>query len=227
MCTRRAFQAEKTFKSRKEFASTMCFYKLADVSEAKERICLYNLHMCTGDVSGRKKLKPKKEFAYKFCARPPSSAMPKPSFLCAPAFSRSICWWFFRGGSEVAMWCDVMWCCMMSCGWLRGEMKQCGSLWSDVRGGKVVRCEMSRHVMPCDVTSCDVVTCHVWWCGVMSCHVISRHVIWRDVMWRCQGTGCYAVVMRCACAMWLAVKSCYVVQSGRVLWWIGRWCAVL
>ena len=37
-----------------------------------------------------KNYKQKKEFAYRMCARRRTSAMPKPSFLCAPAFSRSM-----------------------------------------------------------------------------------------------------------------------------------------
>ena len=132
------------------------------------------------------------------CVHQPSAVPSVGGFFVVAGCVCAVCW---------RWWCDVMWCGMMSCGWLRGEMKQCGSLWSDVRGGKVVRCEMSRHIMPRDVTSCD---------GDLSCLV----------MWRCKGMGCYAAVMRCGCAMWLAVKSCYVMQSGCVLWWIGRWCAV-
>ena len=41
------------------------------------------------EVSEGKTSKAKKEFAYRMCARRRTSAMPKPSFLCAPAFSRS------------------------------------------------------------------------------------------------------------------------------------------
>ena len=156
-----------------------------------------------------------------FCVHQPSAVPSVGGVFVVAGCVCAVCW---RWWCDV-MWCDVMWydVTWLAARWDEGNVVGCAVTWW---GGNVVRCEMSRHVMPCDVTSCDVVTCHVWWCGVMSCHVISRHVIWRDVMWRCQGTGCYAVVMRCACAMWLAVKSCYVMQSGCVLWWIGRWCAV-
>ena len=41
------------------------------------------------EVSEGKNYKPKKDFAYGMCARRPTSAMPKPSFLCEPAFSHS------------------------------------------------------------------------------------------------------------------------------------------
>ncbi len=47
---------------------------------------------------GKKNYTPKKEFAYRMCAGRPTSAMPKPRFLCAPAFGRSVWWWRFGGG---------------------------------------------------------------------------------------------------------------------------------
>ena len=52
-----------------------------------------------------KNYKAKKEFAYRMCARRRTSAMPKPSFLCAPAFSRSMV--VMRGGGDVTCF-DVM-----------------------------------------------------------------------------------------------------------------------
>ena len=138
------------------------------------------------DAQGEKKpYKPKKEFAYRMCAGPPTSAQPKPTFVCAPAFSRSVWWWCvgggwlcFRGVSVVVIWCAVMWCGMMSCGWLRGEMR-----WGDVVG-----CEMSCHVM----------SCHMMWCDVdneMGCSVVVRcgwfwgHVMWCDVVVWCGELG--------------------------------------
>ena len=75
---------------------------------------------------------PKKKIAYRMCAGRPTSAMPKPRFLCAPAFGRSVWWWRFGGGwlcfrgvSVVVMECAACGICeyVMSCGWLRGEMK--------------------------------------------------------------------------------------------------------
>ena len=51
----------------------------------------------------------KKGFAYRMCARQPTSAMPKPSFWCERAFCRSM----------VVMSCALRWCVMMSWGRLR------------------------------------------------------------------------------------------------------------
>ena len=42
------------------------------------------------EVSKKNNYKSKKEFAYRMRAARPSSAMPKPSFLCERAFSRSM-----------------------------------------------------------------------------------------------------------------------------------------
>lgn len=103
----------------------------------------------------------------------------------------------------------VLSCGMMSGGWLRGEMKQCGELWGDERGGNVLPCEMS---------------CHVWWCDVASRHHIWCDVKWYHVMW-CALMWCDAMrwnVMR----LWWDVVSCYVMRSVCVIWWNGRWCAV-
>ena len=51
----------------------------------------------------------KKEFAYRMCARRPTSAMPKPIFWCEQAFCRSM----------VVMSCALRWCVLMSWGRLR------------------------------------------------------------------------------------------------------------
>ena len=73
--------------------------------------------------------KPKKKYTSRMCSRP-TSALPKPSFLCAPAFNRSIWWWYFGGGwlclrgvSVVVKWCAVLWCAVMWYPWLPGEVK--------------------------------------------------------------------------------------------------------
>ena len=39
-----------------------------------------------------------KEFSIECAQRRPTSAMPKPRFLCEPAISRSVWWWRFDGG---------------------------------------------------------------------------------------------------------------------------------
>ena len=56
--------------------------------------------------------KPKKEFASRMHADRPTSAMPNPIFLCAPAFTRSV--WVVGGGElcfhvDDVMCCGVMW----------------------------------------------------------------------------------------------------------------------
>ena len=51
------------------------------------------------------------------CAVRPTSAMPKPRFLCAPSFGRSVWWWLVvfprcSGGGDVKYIqksCDVVW----------------------------------------------------------------------------------------------------------------------
>ena len=42
------------------------------------------------EVSKKKNYKSKKEFAYRMCARRPTSAMPKPFLCCEPAFCCSM-----------------------------------------------------------------------------------------------------------------------------------------
>ena len=71
-------------------------------------------------------------------------SMPKTSFLWVPPlFSRSVWWWCFGGGfSVLCRWCAVMWYCMISCGWTRGEMRHCGWLWSDGMGCHVLSSNM-------------------------------------------------------------------------------------
>ena len=72
-----------------------------------------------GSFRRKRTIKAKKEFAYRMCARRRTSAMPKPSFLCAPAFSRSMVV-MCRGGDVTCFdvmrlvvcevtWGEVMW----------------------------------------------------------------------------------------------------------------------
>ena len=127
----------------------------------------------------------------------PTNAMPKPNVLCAPAFSHSV--W---------LCCHVAWCQVVGCEGRWNNVVSCEV------GDNVLRCEMSCHVWWCDVASRHHIWCDVKWYHVMSCDVLSC-----DVM-RCDG-------MLCACdEMWLVVRSCYVMRSVCVIWWIGRWCAV-
>ena len=80
-------------------------------------ICTYVMYICVQVVPGRagggsfrrkKNYRAKKEFAYRMCARRPTSAMPKPLLCCAQAFCCSTV---------------VMWPVLMSWSCLRGEMQ--------------------------------------------------------------------------------------------------------
>ena len=66
---------------------------------------------------------------------------------------------------------------------------------------------------------CDVLSCDVMWSDVTSCDLM-----WIDAMW-CNGMGYTGMgwegcvlVIRCGCAMRLAVRSCYTMRSGCVMW---------
>ena len=141
-----------------------------------------------------KNYKSKKEFAYRMCTGWPTTAMPKPSFLSERAFSRSmlVMWW------PVLMW--------LVAGW---DPKFCGWLWDDARWGNVVSCEMSCHVMWCNLMClyfmwCDFLCCvmsrNALRCHVLSSHVMSCHLLWSDavqwdeILWVCD-------------AMWLVAMS--------------------
>ena len=81
------------------------------------------------EVSKKKNCKSKKEFAYRMCARRPTSAMPKPFLCCEPAFCCSMVgmWPVLMHVMSFdvvvmsfdAMWllvlCHVTWCNAMSC----------------------------------------------------------------------------------------------------------------
>ena len=41
------------------------------------------------------------------------------------------------------------------------------------------------------------------------------------------GMGCYAVLMRCGCAMWLVLRSCYLMRSCDVVNWKMMCCKLL
>ena len=78
-----------------------------------------------------------KEFAYRMCARRPTSAMPKSFLCCERAFCRSM----------VVMFCALKWSVLMSWCLLRGQV-----MW------------WSRHLMRCDGLCCvmsrDAMRCH-------------------------------------------------------------------
>ena len=83
----------------------------------------------------------KKEFAYRMCARRPTSAMPK-SFLCLCSPS-AVPWW----------WRDLFWCHEVAC----------GARWSNVVGCQVrwwvllLSCDVSCHVMSVQYYKCTPV----------------------------------------------------------------------
>ena len=132
------------------------------------------------------------------CTGWPTTAMPKPSFLSERVFSHSmvVMWW------SVLMW--------LVAGW---DPNFCGWLWDDARWGNVASCEMSCHVMSCDVIwcvfiLCDAISCFVW------CHVMHCDVMWCPPMWwsvicyevmRRNGMRSYEFVMRCGWLRWHVV----------------------
>ena len=106
---------------------------------------MYNIPVVPGQAGGgsfqkEKNYIAKKEFAYRMCARRPTSAMPKSFLCCERAFCRSM----------VVMSCALKWSVLMSwCLWVRS----CDGhvIWCDV-----MACVVSCHVMQCDamVMSC-------------------------------------------------------------------------
>jgi len=90
----------------------------------------------------------------------------------------------------------------------------CDAMICGVMSCHVMSCQDSRHLMWCDFL-CFVMSFDVMWCS----YVMSCHLVWSD--------GMHWDGMLCACdAMWLVVRSCYVIRNGCVMWSIGRWCAV-
>ena len=112
----------------------------------------------------------------------------------------------------------VMWCGMMSCGWLRSAMKKCGWLWGGARWGNV------GDVMSCHVMICDVMSCGVMWCGVMSCDVMWCNVMWCDVKCVICDVMCEAICD----VMWCAVMWCAMMWSDAMGWDVTcMWCVAM
>ena len=90
-----------------------------------------------GSFQKEKKYIAQKEFAYRMCARRPTSAMPKSFLCCERAFCRSM----------AVMFCALKWSVLMSWCLLRGQV-----MW------------WSRHLMRCDGLCCvmsrDAKRCH-------------------------------------------------------------------
>ena len=93
-----------------------------------------------------------KEFAYRMCARRPTSAMPKSFLCCERAFCRSM----------VVMFCALKWSVLMSWCLLRGQV-----MW------------WSRHLMRCSGLCCvmsrDAMRCHgdeLYYSSTTLCHKV-------------------------------------------------------
>ncbi len=89
-----------------------------------------------GSFRGERTYKPKKEFAYRMHAA--TSAIPKPNFVVL----RRSAWW-----RSDALWYDVVWCGMMSCGWFRGDIRM---------GNVLARVETKVHLLQMNCA------CKVW-----------------------------------------------------------------
>ena len=93
--------------------------------------------MMGGSFQKEKNYIAQKEFAYRMCARRPTSAMPKSFLCCERAFCRSM----------VVMFCALKWSVLMSWCLLRGQV-----MW------------WSRHLMRCNGLCCvmsrDAMRCH-------------------------------------------------------------------
>ena len=102
-----------------------------------------------GSFRRKKNYIAKKEFAYRMCARRPTSAMPKPFLCCEPAFCCSMV---------------VMWPVLMHVMSFDVVVMSFDAMWL------LVLCHVTRcNAMSCDVRSCDVpcnghVVCSKWFC---------------------------------------------------------------
>ena len=113
-----------------------CSLVSVDCCISRDLLLAFSLQVVPGRAGGgsfrrKKNYIAKKEFAYRMCARRPTSAMPKPFLCCERAFccSMVVMW-------PVLMQRDVMWC---------------GPMWFDAMC-LLVLC----HVTWCNVMSCDV-----------------------------------------------------------------------
>ena len=153
------------------------------------------------EVSKKKYYKSKKVFAYRMCTGWPTTAMPKPTCLSERAFSRSmvVMWWpvlmwLVAGSDEVDVRCNVV-SCEMSCHVMWCNLMCLHFMWCDF-----LCCVMSRNALRCHVMSSHVMSCHLLW---------SDAVQWDEILWVCD-------------ALWLVAMSRCVVRNGCV-GWIGRW----
>ena len=125
---------------------TILYYTILYYTILHYTILYYTIPVVPGQAGGgsfqkEKNYIAKKEFAYRMCARRPTSAMPK-SFLCLCSPS-AVPWW----------WRDLFWCHEVAC----------GARWSNVVGCQVrwwvllLSCDVSCHVMSVQYYKCTPV----------------------------------------------------------------------
>ena len=120
-----------------------------------------------------------KEFAYRMCARRPTSAMPKSFLCCERAFCRSM----------VVMFCALKWSVLMSWCLLRGQV-----MW------------WSRHLMRCNGLCCvmsrDAMRCHgdeLYYSSTMYYKVYTTPILLRTTnttLYYSSTTLCYKVLLK-------------------------------
>ena len=117
-----------------------------------------------GSFRRKKNYIAKKEFAYRMCARRPTSAMPKPFLCCERAFccSMVVMWpvlMHVMSFDVVVMSFDAMWLLVLWC-----------------------------------VVSCHVMQCNVMWCALMWCALQWSRCVFEVVLWRCGDPKYYSVL---------------------------------
>ena len=107
-----------------------------------------------GSFRRKKNYIAKKEFAYRRCARRPTSAMPKPLQTISLLGTSLL---LFHGGDVTCFdACHVIWC-----------------------GGHVIWCDVIACVMSCHVMQCDVMWCALMWCALQWSRCVFEVVLWR------------------------------------------------
>ena len=112
----------------------------------------------------------KKEFAYRMCARRPTSTMPKPFLCCERAFCCSmVVMWFVL---MHVMSFDAMWLLVLC------RVTWCNAMWCDVRSCDLMRCDCLCCVMSRDAMQCDVMWCALMWWAVICCALQWDGMLW-------------------------------------------------
>ena len=145
------------------------------------------------EVSKKKNYKSKKQFAYRMCARRPTSAMPKPFLCCERAFccSMVVMWpvlMHVMSFDVVVMSFDAMWYLVLC------HVTWCNAMWCDVRSCDLMRCDCL-----CCVMSRDAMRCHVMCAHVMSCHLLCPAMGWNVMSLRCHWLWGHVVCSKWFC----------------------------